>query len=170
MSVVPSPRDGLGWTALAAAMVCLAGCRDPGPPWTGNDESVLGYLLTFLMVAAVGVAAALVVLVAFVSLLAASTSLIAWNLVRPHPIGRALGIAVAVLDTLGGAALLAGLVWLSVDTTNGHTSIDFHGGGLVGPMSLILLFMGPATFLAAIAPRRPTPPLPPTLHPTSADG
>lgn len=167
---MPRLRDGLGWIALASAMVCLAGCRDPGPPWTGHDESVLGYVLTFLMVAAVGVAAALVVLIAFVSLLAASTSLIAWNLVRPHPIGRALGIGIAVLDTLGGTALIAGLLWLSIDTSEGHTRIDLHGGGLVGVFALVLLVIAPATFLAALAPRRPLPPGPTTTPPTSADG
>jgi len=154
---------------VVAVSASLVGCADPGPPWTGNDESLLGYALTFLMVAAIGVAAALLVLITFVSLLAASSSLIAWNLVRPHPIGRALGIGVAVLDTMAGTALLAGLVWLSIDTTNGHTRIDLDGGGFVGLFALILLLIGPATFLAALAPRRPVPPGPMT-PPTTADG
>ncbi len=168
LSAVPPPPPTLAALALTTS-ITLSGCTDPGPPWTGNDESLLGYALTFLMVAAIGVAAALVVLITFVSLLAASSTLIAWNLARPHPIGRTLGIGVAVLDTMAGAALFAGVVWLSIDTTNGHTRIDLDGGGFVGLFALILLLMGPATFLAAIAPRRASPPGL-TTPATTADG
>ena len=70
-----------------------------------------------------------------------------------------------MLDTLGGAALLAGLVWLSVDTSEGALRVDLDGGGLVALFALVLLVIAPATFLAAIAPRRPPAEPPAGPHP-----
>lgn len=153
-----------GVTALAL-VGSLAGCADPGPPWTGNDESILGYLLTFLAVAAVGATVALGLLLATLFLLAASGALVFWNLVRPHPIGRALAVGFAVLDTFAGSALLVGLLWLSVDTDGGAVHVDLRGGGLVGLLAVALLLLAPATFLSALTPRRPPPDEPATDEP-----
>ncbi len=162
----PSTLPRLEVALLGATLATLAGCADPGPPWTGNDESILGYVLTFLFVAAIGVAAAVAVLIGALFLLAASGSLIAWNVLRPHPLGRVLGVALAVVDSLAGTALLAGLLWLSIDTRGGVTRIDLDGGGFVGLLAAALLLVGPATFLSALAPTRPpATPSPPSTGP-----
>lgn len=125
---------------------------------------MLAVLLTLVAVVAVGIGAALLLLAVVAVLLAASGVLIAWNLVRPHWIGRVLGLATGVLDALAGAGVLAMLVWLSVDTRGGHLEIDLRGGGFLAMTGLVLLVLGPATMIAALVPRRPEPPAaqPPT--------
>lgn len=133
----------------------LAGCE---PLLETHDESVLGYALTALFVVIVGIGVALVVLVLVATLLAASGVLIAWNATRPHWIGRVLGIAVGVCDSLAGAGLLAMVLYLSFHT-DAHGGVHVHtsGGGWLSMGGVVLLVLGPATFLAALTPRRLAP-------------
>lgn len=144
--------------ALAAWALALGACASSGPGVGGAvSEELLGMLLTLALVVAIGVGAALAFLAIVACLFAASGVLIAWNLVRPHWLSRALGLLTGALDTLAGAAALVFLVWLAVDTRGGQLRIDFSGGGLLGTVGLALLVLGPATSIAALVPARREP-------------
>lgn len=147
--------------AAAFALAALAsGCGvDGDPSWGGAaSEGVLALLLTLVTVVAVGIGVALLLLAVVALLLAASGVLIAWNLVRPHWVGRVLGLTTGALDVLAGAGVLAMLLWLSVDTRGGHLEIHLDGGGFLAMTGFVLLVLGPATMIAALVPRRAEPP------------
>lgn len=149
-------RSRVGRLACGSLLaLALAGCESLSET---HDESVLGYLLTALFVVIVGIGVALVVLVVVATLLAASGVLIAWNATRPHWIGRVLGIVVGVCDSLAGAGLLA-VVFSLAFRTDAHGGVHVHtdGGGWLAMGGVVLLLLGPATFLAALTPRRLAP-------------
>ncbi|MFO0709823.1 MAG: hypothetical protein U0353_08295 [Sandaracinus sp.] len=140
---------------IALGGLLVSGCASM-PSGGGHDESLAGYALLLVMLVLVALGVALFVLAVGAILLAASGVTIAWNLVRPHWLGRVLGVLVGVADTITGAALLAFLFSQTVQIEARSVSIDLEGhGGVVGTLAVILLLLGPASFLAAIAPARP---------------
>jgi hypothetical protein len=155
------------WLATAGCALGVAGCTASGDPSFGGavSEELLGMLLTLALVVAIGIGAALALLALAACLLAASSVLIAWNLIRPHWLARILGLLTGALDTVAGASVLAILVWLAVDTHDGHLRIDLGGGGVLGTMGLLLLALGPATMIAALVPVRREPAAPPGVTP-----